>query len=115
MAGIKDFYRRDTKKYTIRVMDKDGRPICIDGFEFVMTFKERPTDPDSAAAIQVIVTATDNPSDPRGEVEIVLTPTDTDIEPKTYYYDIQMKSTSGDITTLLSGKVKVLQDITHRT
>ena len=116
MAGISDFFRRDTRRYTVRLTDENGNPISVDGVEFVMTFKTDPTLPDSEAAIQVVVIGhEDDPADPRGEVVIVLDSSVTDVEPGLYFYDLQMKTPSGEITTLIAGQVQIKQDVTHRT
>ena len=115
MKGISDFYRGDTRRYTIKLTDQEGRPVSVDGCEFVMTFKTDPTLPDDEAAIQVVVTGhEDDPSDPKGEVVIVLDASITRVDPGLYYYDIQMKTPTGEITTLLAGTVQILQDVTHR-
>lgn len=114
--GISDFFRGDTRRYTIKLTDENGNPISVDGTEFVMTFKTDPTLPDSEAAIQVVVTGhEDNPSDPKGEVVIVLDAATTQVEPGMYFYDIQMKTPSGEVTTLIAGQVQIKQDVTHRT
>ena len=112
----RDFFAGDTVKIRIYLKDKNGNPISVDGFEFVVTMKKRPTDPDEEAVVQKIINATDNPDDPQGFTEIVLEAYETRLIPAgEYFYDVQMKSDTGDVKTILYGRVRVKQDVTHRT
>jgi len=113
--GIKNFYRGDTKKYRLKVKDKQtGKPISVHNGQLFVTFKINKTDEDMDAVLQKSVMATEaDQLDPTGEVEIVLSSSETDIEPVTYYYDFQFVSSSGEVVTVLSDKVKVLADITR--
>jgi len=46
---------------------------------------------------------------------IELTPTDTDIEPKVYKYDVQIKQPDGTITTPFKGDFEILSSVTRST
>lgn len=112
--SISDFYRGDTQTYKITIRDKvTGTPVDITGSTFWFTLKEFPDLPDSEASIQKSVT---NHADPTNGVTIItLTPADTgSLSPNTrYYYDFQWVTNTGDVHTIIAGKVKVLQDITR--
>jgi hypothetical protein len=46
---------------------------------------------------------------------ITLTSTDTDIEPKVYKYDVQVKQPDGSITTVFRGDFEILPSVTRST
>lgn len=111
--GISDFYRGDTRTYKVRITDKDGNPVCVDGGTLYVTFKVNKADPDTQAALQVTKTAIDDCNNPSGEITIELSASDTGtLDPGGYYYDFQFVDSQGKVSTLLAGKVKVLQDVT---
>jgi len=113
--SIKNFYRGDTKKYKLKVQSKDtGDPISVDGGQLFLTFKSDQKDDDIDAAIQKSVACTESdPADPTGEVELTLSSTDTNVDPGTYFYDFQFVASDGEVTTILSDKVRILPDITR--
>lgn len=115
--SIKDFYRGDTKKYRLKVRDKKtGDPISVDGGELFFTLKQSKTDDDVNAILQKSTTGSEtDPTNPTGEVEMILSSSEADVTPGSYYYDFQFVSSSGEVYTLLSDKVKVLADITRST
>jgi len=108
MPELSDFYRGDTKiiRYVIK---RDGTPIDIAGSTTTMTFKQRETDEDPGV-IQKQGVITDAPN---GEGTITLTSTDTDVEARKYWFDIQFVDSSGNVSTLLKGEVNIIQDITQ--
>ncbi len=113
MAGIKDFYRGDTLRYKLTFKNADTKePIDLTGASVWFTLKENVNDPDSEAAIQV---HTENHLDPtNGKTEIVVPASETNnLEIKTYFYDFQLVDAQGNVSTVMSGKVKVLPDITR--
>lgn len=67
---------------------------------------------DANAVIEKEVTVHDDAA--AGQTTIALTPSDTDVEPGEYYYDIQVKSGS-DIVSTPVRKLKVYADVTRRT
>jgi len=113
MAGISNFYRGDTKKYKFDF----GATTDITGWRIVCTLKTNKTDHDNAALLQVWALAGDDAADSpaTGIMHITLPSNQTQYIPEgTYYYDFQrvIDGAPADVETLLSGKVKVLQDIT---
>src|SRR6056297_1167360 len=101
--GISNFYRGDTRKYKLLVKEKvSGNPISVNGGTLTVTFKKQKSQPDEEAALQVIVSEiVDDPADPTGEINVVLSSTDTTIDAGSYYYDFQFVSSEGEVTTIL--------------
>mgnify|MGYP001231972017 CR=1 FL=1 len=67
---------------------------------------------DSAAAITKETTSHTNPT--AGETVIELTPEDTNVAPGIYYYDIQVKTAGGRVTSIPTRKLRVWADVTRR-
>jgi len=115
MTGISDFYRGDTKKYLFKLRDKETQePISIDGATLTATLKKKLAQTDLEADLQVSANGVEaDPPNPTGEISIIFSKVDTEIAPATYFYDFQLVSSTGEVTTVLSGKVKVLTDATR--
>ena len=115
---INDFTRGDTKNYKL-VFTSNGNPVPMFGSKIYFTMKVNETDADNVAALQVLVVPEDTPDSASGIVMLVLDSNKTDIEPGSYLYDIQQSIPGeevGDppiVTTLVSGRVNVLADITR--
>jgi len=77
-----------TKLYEIQVQ-QDGVPINITGWVVFFTVKEFMIDTDANAKIKKTITVHSDPTN--GKTVISLTETDTDITPKSYYYDITIQ------------------------
>ncbi len=67
---------------------------------------------DSAAAITKEVTSHANPTG--GETVIELSPEDTTVAPGIYFYDIQVKTSGGKVTSIPTRKLRVWADVTRR-
>jgi hypothetical protein len=119
MPDISDFKRGDTKKIRLAFTDGNGTAIDITGWQFWLTLKNDLSDLDAAAVLQVMTTVGDYVDDDaaNGIVYIVATSSDTAIATGSYHYDIQrvIAGTPPDVLTILSGKVKVTQDVTLST
>jgi len=116
MTGIADFFRGDTKKYKVVLKDLEGNPISVAGSILTMTMKSVKADTDEDAALQVTQTGVDPAEGATGEIVITLPAIDThNLEIKKYYYDFQVVNLLLEVTTLLSGSVKVLEDTTRST
>mgnify|MGYP001173740760 CR=1 FL=1 len=115
MAKAHDF--RDVQGDDIHLtvaIQEDGVAVDITGGSIWITFKNNLTDVDTSAVLQVAWGAAAGARGPltspaSGIHEIHLTNTDTANLNSEYYYDIQYKSTAGDVITLLIGK----WDFTH--
>ena len=113
--SLADFYRGDTRKIKITIRNGETQePISVEGGKLTVTFKKSATALDADADLQVTTNTTEaDPQNPTGEMFITLSNTDTEIDPATYFYDIQFVSATNEVTTILAGKVKVLTDITR--
>lgn len=88
--------------------------VDLTGATVYFTVKSAP-DADSAdttALIKKDVTVHTNPT--AGQTTILLTPTDTDVTPGDYGYDIKLKTAAGAETTVEVGKITVKGAYTNR-
>jgi hypothetical protein len=110
--------RGDTNIYNVTVLRGD-RPLDITGAKAWMTAKHFKTDTDAMAVFQVNSDAGDiNLYDPtHGRLQINVQPVHTEglLEDEVLYYDIQLKESTGQITTIGQGKLEVLADVTQTT
>ncbi len=114
MADLNDFYRGDTREYTLTFVDGAGDAINITGWTIFFTLKEKESDADDDAKIKKDITSHSDPT--AGETKFTLEASETDdLEGRNYYYDIQAKKTNDDIITVTKGRVRVLIDVTIRT
>ena len=94
---------------------RDGVAADLTGATVYFTIKSAEFDSDaddSDALIKKDVTVhTDAES---GETEITLSPTDTNVVPGDYFYDIKVKEADGDVYKAVEGKVKVDGSPTNR-
>jgi hypothetical protein len=110
--------RGDTNIYNVTVLRGD-KTLDITGAKVWMTAKHFKTDADQNAVFQVTSDTGDiNIYDPaNGRVQINVQPFHTDslLEDEVLYYDIQLKESTGQITTIGQGKLEVLTDVTQAT
>ena len=113
---LADIYRGDTKKWNLTFTDKAGAEIDITGSKIWVTFKTNKDDPDDAALIQN-TTIPSGAEAIAGKCQVHLTPAETGALLPTikYFYDFQFVDASGDVTTLMAGDLRCLQDITIKT
>ncbi|HAG52305.1 MAG TPA: hypothetical protein DCL21_00790 [Alphaproteobacteria bacterium] len=107
--------RGDSFSRPITLKDSGGVGIDITGYKFYFTVKKCNDNvkDDSSAVIQKDITVFSDPTN--GKFMLDLTPTETDIAPAEYYYDIQYKTASGDIRTITEQPLFiVLADTTRR-
>lgn len=111
MASISR-YRGDTAVDSFIVKNADGTVRNVTDHTFLLTIDEK-LNPTSAATqvAQIPATIVDGPN---GEIEFQPEDGsfDFDIDPGTYYYDIQMTDSGGRVVTLVKDEYLVLQDIT---
>lgn len=111
---IANFYRGDTKVYKFTFTGQD-----ITGWSIWFTLKNDESDSDEDAVLQISATADDNALDDpvNGIMYITLTSTDTNLlVPGEFAYDFQRvisAQSPPDVRTLLSGRLKVLTDISR--
>lgn len=109
-----EFYRGDDWKLDVTLKDEDGLAIDLTGATVFFTVKENESDADTSAVITEDVTSHTDPTNGETSIEVSDTETD-DVDPGTYYYDIQVKTAAGNIQTVVKGTLTVLTDITRRT
>lgn len=126
MTDLAPFYRGDTKVFKLTLKNDNGAspptPVDVTGNVFWITFKTDAALPDYKCTLQHSETAAAGGtpvSDPsEGLVYITLSSEETALLAgnTTYYYDIQrvIPGSPPVVSTLQSGKVKVLQDVTQK-
>ena len=100
------------------VLTSDNSVLDITGYTFWFTLKANVDDADPGA-LQVTATpdTSGNPSEAsQGILYIRASRTLTDtLQTQNYNYDVQQVDGSGNVQTLLIGKVKVVRDVTRST
>ena len=107
--------KRDSYSFPIIFKDANCAVMDITGYTLFFTVKTLANldNADTSALIQKSITSHTDPT--HGESLITLTSTDTDQTAGTYYYDIQIKSPSGNISSCVKGEFIIEQDVTKRT
>ena len=108
-----DIMRGDDKWYLLTFTDADDVAIDITDWTIFMTVKAKMTDTDANAKITSTVTSHYDPT--AGQTRIHITDVQSTIDAASYYYDIQVKKSDGDIVTVMYGDFVVRQDVTLRT
>lgn len=131
---LKTFHRGDTKLIKLRIRDKNDVPVNITGWIIYISLKIDPVSADSTTGnVTVKIDLADadalglkyrDLSAANGTVTLRVGPelTKTLLGDETYYYDIQrvvpildggLLLQDHDVWTLLSGTVKILDDVTR--
>ena len=105
-------FRGDDKVYNLSFKDGDGVAIDITDWTIFFTVKKNKLTPDADADISKDITVHTAPL--TGLSAITLTDSDTDLDPRLYWYDIQVKKDDGTISTVIKDKFQVKGDITRR-
>ncbi len=101
----------DTYKFNVTVKDSDGNVFDLSGYTMVFTAKDDITKPDAEADIQKTATITDPLT---GIGEFVLLPADTDIEVKSYRYDVQISDGGNNVYTVIKNQeLKITDEVTQ--
>ncbi len=112
---IKDVIRGDTRRVNATFLDSDGDPIVLTGGTAYFTVNAA-SDPasDGSAVIQKVATGATPFTGPLvGQHTFVLSHTDTNITPGTYWYDIQFVDGVGNYVSGYRGKFILQSDITR--
>jgi len=104
--------RGDTTPLPLTFTDENGSAVDITGWTIYFTVKAKIDDEDNDAKIKKDVTTHSDPTN--GKTVITLSSSDTSIDPGNYYYDVQVKTNTGEIYTPLEGNFIVRPDITKR-
>lgn len=112
--NLESFPRGDDWTVKLVVRDADNVVIDITGYTYWLTLKSDVAEADPGDA-QVSVTPPAQDA-VQGTVYLTIPRAQTDLlTPGTYKYDVQQVDTTGRVTTLLIGKVRVVADITRST
>ena len=103
-------YRGDDITFKLTFKDSEGTAQNITGGKIYFTAKESSNEADSLAVIQVSSSTFSDPTSGIGEVSI--TNSESNVDVGKYYYDIQYITGAGKISTVQTGTLEVLQDIT---
>lgn len=97
--------RGDTLRAAITINNEDGNPYAIqEGDAIRFACKQRYTDPDALILKEI----------PTDTLELHLAPEDTKILSmgKSYFFDIQLTKSNGDVDTFISeGVLKILNEV----
>ena len=116
-ATLSPFFRGDTKVLRFSFTESDGRPIDISGHELWFTLKREIADPDEQAVLQKRVIFPPGTDSETGNGVLNLDSSETGaVDPGTYFYDLQrvIPGSPPVVTTLMSGRIAVLPDVTRR-
>ena len=112
MAGL-DFYRGDTLTYNFTFKDSAGVAIDISNTKLYFTLKTDPSYPDTSASLQDSITFPADADSIAGIGSIVISAASTNtLALVVHYYDFQWINGTV-VTTMGSGTLTVLQDITR--
>ena len=93
--------------------DSAKQPLDLSGYTARMHVREFRN---SANIIEILTTENDQIvlDELDGRVDILLTPSETEaLEAKNYVYDLELESSEGDVTKIVSGKLTVRSEITY--
>jgi len=102
--SLTDFYVGTTKKFTVTITLNDVA-VDVTGDTVILRLKSDKADPDVDA---VLTSSGDVSGGILGIVSFSLSPTLTDITPKTYWYDFVWIRSTLDEYVLESGEIKAL-------
>lgn len=108
--SLNNFYRGDTVPIKITIKDNAGVPIDITGSRIRITLKEDIEDADPGA-LQKDAVLLDQVTN-KGEALLTLSSSDTNIDAREYYYDIEWKDSADNIRTLINGTISIFADVT---
>ncbi len=116
--AITDFIRGDSRTINIQVYQPDGvTPFDLTGCKVYFTVNatsNNTTTSDATAAIALSTTTFTN-STPGQATLVIPSTTSQTINPGTYYYDVQVKDTAGNVSSLGENKFIVNADVTRST
>lgn len=114
VRNLNPLHRGDDILLRFTLRDGDDSPIDVSGWAFTFTMKLSPNITDDDAHVQVSTTVTNPVQAQGGIVDIELPNQQTsNLLPTSYHWDLQVVKSGGKITTLYTGKVKVVADITR--
>lgn len=113
MAVSIDIIRGDDKTIIMTFKNSSGVVIDISGYTVYFTVKREITDTDAQAVIQKIILPAGHSDPENGRTSVDLTHDDTDLPEGVYWYDFQIKSPTGLISSTPRERLSISQDITQ--
>lgn len=107
--------RETTSDFTIEFRDSDGVAIDITGYEVWFTVRKDIPQTKIRDDTDAIISKTYTNGGAAGDINVSLTSDDTNIEPRTYKYDVQYKKTDASIHSSGSNDFIITGDITRDT
>lgn len=116
LLGEITWFRGDSYPIELTIKDKaTSEAIDISGYAFLMTVNTEKDPIDETAQIFQVVGEIDaDQITNKGKITLTPTAVNTDLSNGTYYYDVQMTDSSGNIRTIAKDKFKISQDITKQ-
>lgn len=106
-----EIFKRTTNVYEL-VFTTDGVAEDITGWTIYFTVKISQKDVDTQSIIKKDITV--HTDAVNGKTEIALTPDDTDIDTRPYWYDIVVEDTENNINVVANGRMRVKEHATDR-
>lgn len=104
--------RGDTYARTINIKDADGVAIDATGWTIYFTVRKEVVDKSVSSDLDSLIYKQIS-GDASGSQSLVLTSSDTNINPGNYFYDIQIKKTDDTIASSVSETFVIAGDITR--
>ena len=114
-SGTIRIIRGDDELLQVTFTDENGSPIDLTGSTVFFTVKKKSDlsqDNDDLAVISITVTSHSDPTN--GITEIPMTKTETNLDKGDYYWDLQIKDTADDISSVVKGIFEIIEDVTKR-
>lgn len=119
-------YRGDSRTWELIVTDTSGSAFDLTDAAVWFTVKRNPRDTDAKAIITKATKNVEGGADSQilitdeegGEAEIYLVPADTEsleIASYDFHYDVQVKTKTGKVYTVMQGAFRLLAEITRAT
>jgi len=97
----------DTYNFSVTVKSSAGVIFDLTGYTMVFTVKDSITLPDSEANISSTAVISDPTT---GKGEFILLPSDTTIDVKDYFYDVQISDGANNVYTVIKKDVLSITD-----
>ena len=97
----------DTYNFSVTVKDSDGVIFDLTGYTMTFTAKDSITKTDAEADISSTATITTPAS---GIGEFTLLPSDTTIDVKDYFYDVQISDGANNVYTVIKKQILSITD-----
>lgn len=108
-----ELYKGDDLPLSLNMTLNFDTVLDITGYKFYFTLKDSKADPDNEALISLEWTTHSAPT--QGKTEFVIPSSSTvNLKPGQYYWDIQFKTPSGSVRTVVDGIAELIEQVTRR-